>query len=114
MSNTNYDEYIRAAEEQLKNEGNNPTLLLVLSQLHSGITHYKKLAEEYEALLKQAEADMKEMHLGEEECHFCKNKFDEAVCEANDCSCSECEADCMCKLCGAEGERCNFEWRGKV
>lgn len=109
----NYDEYIAAAEEQLKNEKNNPTLLLVLSELHNGITHYKKKSERLEADLKQAEADMKELRLGEEICLFCKNRISEDICEAQDCNCSDCPVECACKLCGCEGERCNFEWRGK-
>ena len=110
----NFEEHIKAAELQLVNKDNNPTVKNLLIDLHKGIIYYKEKAERLEAALKQAEADMKEMYLGEEACHFCKNKIDESVCEANDCECSECEEDCVCKLCSAEGERCHFKWRGRV
>ena len=114
MEERNYTELINAAELQINNERNNPTLQNLLIDLHKGINHYKAKAEKYEAELKQAEADMKEVRLGEDICLFCKNKVSEDVCAAQDCNCSECDLDCACKLCGFEGERCNFEWRGIV
>lgn len=114
MAKRDYTELINAAELQLANKGNNPTMQNLLIELHKGINHYKEKSERLEADLKQAEADMKEMYLGEEACLFCKNRIPSEICEANDCVCDECTADCACKLCGYEGERCNFEWRGRV
>lgn len=110
----NYEEHIKAAELQLANKDNNSTVNNLLIDLHKGINYYKEKAERLEADLKQAEADMKEMYLGEEVCLFCKNRIPSEICEANDRECDECTADCACKLCGYEGEICNFEWRGRV
>lgn len=114
MAQRDYTEQIRAAELQINNERNNPTMQNLLIDLHKGINYYKDKADKHEADLKQAEADMKEIRLGEDICHFCKNKVSEDVCEAQGCNCADCPVDCACKLCGFEGERCNFEWRGRV
>lgn len=110
-----YDQYIRAAEVQMKNEDNNPTLLLTLSELHNGITAYKNACEKLKADLEQAEKDMKEVLLGEDICSFCKNKISDEVCESQDCNCAECTAECECKLCSFDSEAtCNFKWRGRT
>jgi len=110
-----YDQYIRAAEMQMENKENNPTLMLVFSELHSGITAYKEKCNQLEAELKQAEADMKEVLLGEDICNFCKNKISNEVCEGQDCDCSQCTVDCACKLCSFDSEAtCNFKWRGRT
>lgn len=115
MAVKDYTELIKAAELQLGNKDNNPTMQNLLIDLHKGINHYKEKAERYEAELKQAEADMKEVLLGEDVCYFCKNKIADEVCLAQDCDCSECSADCTCKLCSFDSEAtCNFKWRGKV
>lgn len=110
----NYEEHIKVAELQLANKDNNPTVKNLLIDLHKGINYYKEKAERYEADLRQAEADMKEVRLGEDICYFCKNKASEEVCEAHDCECAECNADCACKLCSFENETCNFQWRGRI
>ncbi|MBQ8796151.1 MAG: hypothetical protein IJZ54_06980 [Clostridia bacterium] len=114
MSERDFTEQIKAAELQLENKDNNPTMRNLLLDLHKGINHYKEKAERLEADLRQAEADMKEVRLGEDICLFCKNRASEEVCEAQDCDCSECTADCACKFCGFDDESCNFQWRGRV
>jgi hypothetical protein len=111
----NYEEHIKAAELQLANKDNNPTVNNLLIDLHKGINYYKEKAERLEADLKQAEADMKEVLLGEDICSFCKNKISNEVCEGQDCDCSQCTVDCACKLCSFDSEpTCNFKWRGRV
>jgi len=111
----NYEEHIKAAELQLANKDNNPTVNNLLIDLHKGINYYKEKAERLEADLKQAEADMKEVLLGEDICNFCKNKISNEVCEGQDCDCSQCTVDCACKLCSFDSEAtCNFKWRGRT
>jgi len=105
----------KTAELQLANKDNNPTVNNLLIDLHKGINYYKEKAERLEADLKQAEADMKEVLLGEDICNFCKNKISNEVCEGQDCDCSQCTVDCACKLCSFDSEAtCNFKWRGRT
>ncbi len=113
----NFEEHIKAAELQLVNKDKNPTVKNLLIDLHKGINYYKEKAERLEAELKAEteafEKAFREVFEGEEICNFCKNQKSETVCFANDCSCEDCTEECVCKLCGFEGERCNFEWRGR-
>lgn len=113
MTEKNYDEYIVAAKEQLKNEKNNPTLLLVLSKLHSGITHYKLKAERLEKELVAAKEDMKCIAQGIDGCRFCKNVPPKLVCEDVDYDCKKCTAECSCQLCAVNGTF-NFEWKDRL
>lgn len=115
MAQRDYTELINAAELQLANKENNPTMQKLMLDLHQGINYYKDKAKKLEADLIQAEADMKDVLLGEDVCYFCKNKVSDEVCEAHDCECAECSADCACKLCSFDSEStCNFKWRGRV
>lgn len=113
MSEKNFDEYITAAKEQLGNEKNNPTLLLLLSELHSGITFFKKKAERLDEELNSAIADMK-IIAGciDYCCKICKHHLDNNNnCELSDFNCERCDVDCECRFC-SDGALSRFEWRG--
>ncbi len=114
MAERNYTELINAAELQINNERNNPTMQNLLIDLHKGINHYKDKAEKAESELEAAKADMKSIAQGIDGCLFCKNAPpDLDICENADLDCEKCTADCSCRFCATNGTF-NFKWRGRV
>ena len=104
MAERNYTELINAAELQINNARNNPTLQNLLIDLHKGINRYKEKAERFEAELEAAKADMKSIAQGIDGCMFCKNTppdFD--ICENAGLDCEKCKADCSCRFCSTNG-----------
>lgn len=115
MAQRDYTELINAAELQINNERNNPTMQNLLIDLHKGINYYKSKAERLDEELAAAKADMKSIAQGIDGCRFCKNAPpDFGFCEDADLDCEKCTVEeCNCRLCSVNGAF-NFHWRGRV